>query len=221
MILLGSGDAAAVLGVSSRRVRQMLAHGTLPGQRVGRTWVVNRADLEPLRHRRPPVGRPWQPASAWALLAMASGQAAALSASQRSRARQRLESGLEHFLGRLAVRAEPRRYYAHPSVVDVLGNEAGVVLSGVSAANHYQLDVVAVDEFEGYVRSSILPALVNRLALDERSERPNVVLRVVEDGLWPFSPDEKVAPAPVVAVDLLEAGDGRSRRAAAQLLQSL
>ncbi len=70
-------------------------------------------------------------------------------------------------------------------------------------------------------RSLILPALVNRLALDERSERPNVVLRVVDDGLWPFSPDEKVAPAPVVAVDLLEAGDGRSRRAAAQLLQSL
>lgn len=221
MILLGVGDAAAVLGVSSRRVRQMLAHGTLPGQRVGRTWVVNRADLEPLRHRRPPVGRPWQPASAWALLAMASGQAAALSASQRSRARRRLESGLEHFLGRLAVRAERRRYYAHPSVVGVLGNEAGVVRSGVSAADHYQLDVVAVDEFEGYVRSLILTALVNRLALDERSERPNVVLRVVDDGLWPFSPDEKVAPAPVVAVDLLEAGDGRSRRAAAQLLQSL
>ena len=221
MILLGAGDAAAVLGVSSRRVRQMLAHGILPGQRVGRTWVVNRADLEPLRHRRPPVGRPWQPASAWALLAMASGQAAALSASQRSRARRRLESGLEHFLGRLVVRAEHRRYYAHSSVVGVLGNETGVVRSGVSAADHYQLDVVAVDEFEGYVRSLILPALVNRLALDERSERPNVVLRVVDDGLWPFSPDEKVAPAPVVAVDLLEAGDGRSRRAAAQLLQSL
>ena len=221
MVLLGVGDVAAVLGVSSRRVRQMLAHGTLPGQRVGRTWVVDRADLEPLRHQRPPVGRPWEPASAWALLAMASGREAALSASQRSRARRRLDTGLEHFLERLVVRAEPRRCYAHPSVVGLLGNETGVVRSGVSAANHYQLDVVAVDEFEGYVRSSVLAALVNRFALDEHSERPNVVLRVVDDGLWPFGSDEAVAPAPVVAVDLLEAGDGRSRRAADQLLQRL
>ena len=103
-------------GASSRRVRQMLAHGTLPGQRVGRTWVVDRADLQPLQHQRPPVGRPWEPASAWALLAMASGRAAGLSASQRSRARGRLDIGLEHFLERLVVRAEPRRCYAHPSV---------------------------------------------------------------------------------------------------------
>ena len=39
-----------------------------------------------------------------------------LSASQRSRARGRLDIGLEHFLERLVVRAEPRRCYAHPSV---------------------------------------------------------------------------------------------------------
>ena len=40
-----------------------------------------------------------------------------------------------------------------------------------------------------------------------------MVLRVVNDGLWPFGPDEAVAPLPVVAVDLVEVGDGRSRRA--------
>ena len=176
MTLLGVGDTAAVLGVSSRRVRQMLSYGTLAGQRVGRTWVVDRADLELFKHQRPPVGRPWQPTSAWALLAVASGRGAALSASQRARARRRLETGLEHLLGRLAVRAEPRRYYAHPSVVGMLAAAADVVRSGVSAANHYQLDLVVVDEFEGYVRSSVLPDLVDQLALDEHGERPNVVL---------------------------------------------
>ena len=221
MTLLGVGDAAAVLEVSARRVRQMLSNGTLTGQRVGRTWVVDRADLEPLRHRRPPVGRPWHPASAWALLAVASGREAALSASQRARARRRLESGLEHCLKRLAVRAKPRRYYAHPSVIGMLADAEGVVRSGVSAASHYQLDLAAVDEFEGYVRSSVVSDLVDRLALDRCAERPNVVLRVVEDEFWPFGSDEEVAPAPVVAVDLLEAGDGRSRRAAAPLLASL
>ena len=217
MTLVGVGDAAAVLGVSSRRVRQMLAHGALAGQRVGRTWVVDRADLELFR---PPggcrVGRPWQPASAWALLAVASGRPHALSPTQRSRARRRLEAGLENFLERLAVRAEAVRYYAHPSVIGMLADAPGLVRSGVSAASYYQLDVVAVDEFEGYVRSSVLPDVVDRLALDEHAERPNVVLRVVEDEFWPFGSNEEVAPAPVVAVDLLEADDGRSRRAATQ-----
>ena len=221
MTLLAVGDAATELGVSSRRVRQMLCHGTLAGQRVGRTWVVDSADLELFRHQRPPVGRPWQPASAWALLAVASGRGAALSASQRSRARRRLETGLEHFLGRLAARAEPRRYYAHPSVVGMLVAAADVVRSGVSAANHYQLDLVAMDEFEGYVRASVLTDLVDRLALDEHADRPNVVLRVVEDEFWPFGSDEEVAPAPVVVVDLLEAGDDRSQRAANRLLARL
>ena len=221
MTLLGVGDAAAALGVSSRRVRQMLSHGTLAGQRVGRTWVVDRADLELFSNQRPRVGRPWQPASAWALLAVASGRTYALSPTQRSRARRRLEAGLEHFLERLAVRAEAVRYYAHPSVIGMLADAPGVVRSGVSAASHYQLDVVAVDEFEGYVRSSALADVVDRLALDEHAERPNVVLRVVEDEFWPFGSNEEVAPAPVVAVDLLEAGDGRSRRAAAQLLARL
>lgn len=220
MTLLGVGDAATELGVSRRRVRQMLSDGVLAGQRVGRTWVVDRADLELFRHGRPPVGRPWQPTSAWALLAVASGRTANLSAPQRSRARRRVEVGLEHFLGRLAVRAEPRRYYMHPSVAGMLA-AADVVRSGVSAASHYQLDLVAVDEFEGYVRSSVLADLVDRLALEEHAARSNVVLRVVEDEFWPFASDEKVAPAPVVAVDLLEAGDGRSRRAANRLLARL
>ena len=221
MRLLGVGDAATELGVSRRRVRQMLSRGTLAGQRVGRTWVVDRADLELFRYQRRPAGRPWQPTSAWALLAVASGRDAAFSASQRSRARRRLETGLEHFLGPLAARAEARRYYAHPSVIGILAAAAGVVRSGVSAANHFQLDLVVIDEFEGYVRASVLPDLLDRLALDQHAERPNVVLRVVEDEFWPFGSDEEVAPAPVVAVDLLEAGDGRSRRAANRLLALL
>ena len=221
MKLMGVGDAAAALGVSSRRVRQMLSHGTLVGQQVGRTWVVDRADLELFRRRRPAVGRPWQPASAWALLAVASGRAAHLSPSQRARARRRLDAGLEHFLGRLAVRADLRRYYAHPSVVGMLAATPDVVRSGVSAADHYQMDLVAVGEYEGYVRASELPDLVDRLALDEHSERPNVVLRIVGDEFWPFGSDEEVAPAPVVAIDLLEAGGSRSRRAANRLLARL
>ena len=114
-----------------------------------------------------------------------------------------------------------RRFYAHPSVIDSLGSEPNVVRSGVSASGDYQFDVIAVDEFEGYVPASSLASLISRFALDDYSERPNILLRVVDDTVWPFGEDDSVAPLPVVTVDLLEAPDSRSRRAAMELLKQL
>ena len=67
----------------------------------------------------------------------------------------------------------------------------------------------------------MLPTLVSRFALDEDTERPNVTVRTVADHLWPFGPDDEVASPAIVAVDLLEANDERTRRAGAQLLQQL
>ena len=100
----------------------------------------------------------------------------------------------------------------------MLRREPTVVRSGISTAGSYELDVVAIDEFEGHVASSSRPILIRRFGLDGQSGRLNVGLRVVDDRLWPFGPDEAFAPLPVVAVDLLEAGDGRSRRASAALV---
>ncbi|MDE0369588.1 MAG: hypothetical protein OXI84_05535 [bacterium] len=114
-----------------------------------------------------------------------------------------------------------RSFYAHPSILPLLGAQSDVVPSGISAAAHYRLDIVATDQFEGYVTTAALPALVSRFALDEDPERPNVALRVVADRLWLFEPGDEVAPPAIVAVDLLEAYDDRSQRAATQLLQQL
>jgi|GEM_PF-367089 len=221
MGFMGVSEAATELGVSRRRVRQMLANGTIIGQRVGKAWVIERRALEPLRRHRPIVGRPWQPQSAWSLLAIASGRDIDLTPSQRSRARRRLEAGLVGCLPQLSARATLRLFYAHPSILPLLKDEPDIVLSGVSAAGHYQLDIVVVNHFEGYLPAAVLPALVTRFALDENAARPNVTLRTVADHLWPFGPDEEVAPLTVVAVDLLEADDDRTWRAGAQLLQSL
>jgi len=221
MSKVGVAEAAEELGVSPRRVRQMLAHGLLRGERVGRAWVIDRSALRQIGDRRPEVGRPWRSASAWALLALANGEDIAVSASERSRARLRLESGLARSVGRLSARAQRRDFYAHPAVVRRLADSSDVVRSGVSAASEYDLDVVASDLFEGYVRASVAPALIERFALEQGAERPTVIMRVVEDDVWPFGDDQAVVPLPVVAVDLLEAEDGRSRRAGAALLERL
>lgn len=218
MPVLGVVDAAEELRVSPRRVRQMLASGDLPGQRLGSSWAIDRDDVRRLRRRS--VGRPWSAASAWAALELAAGDDPKLSPIERSRARKRLaESGLDGLVCRLRARSDRCEMYAHPSALGRIEAEPRVVLGGVSAVTEYDLDLIAGEEAEIYVRASQVADVVDRYALDEDSDRPNVVVRVVEDEVWPFEGDDRVAPWSVVAVDLLDAPDERSRRAGLELIE--
>ena len=183
-----------------------------------REWAIERRALENLKRHRGPVGRPWSASSAWAVLAIANGDGSDLPPVDRSRARRRLaERGLAGLVARLGARAEMRRFYGHPSVLEPLAAESSVVRSGVSAGADHGVDIVASDFLEAYVSEARIATLINQYGLDPDAERPNVVLRVVGDAVRPFSPDMDVAPRSVVAVDLLEAHDERSRRAGAAL----
>lgn len=93
-----------------------------------------------------------------------------------------------------------------------------MVRSGASAVVDHKIDLIVVDQVEAYVRDSQIDDLIDQYRLDPKADRPNVVLRVVDDDVWPFGSDDLVAAWPVVAVDLLEAADERSRRAGHELL---
>lgn len=54
--LLSTAEAGELLGVSQRRAIQLIESGRLPATRVGKSYIVNRADLAKVRHRKP--GRP-------------------------------------------------------------------------------------------------------------------------------------------------------------------
>jgi excisionase family DNA binding protein len=218
MDLLGVTQVAEALGVTPRRVRQMLAAGSLSGSRVGRAWAIDADQVSKAKNHRPARGRPWHPASAWAVLALADGGEAVLTPVDRSRARQRLGDGLEDLAGSLRSRATVRTFYGHPSVLALLAAATDVVRSGISAAADHGADLLGGDGFEGYVRASDAGSLVSQLALDESAQRPNVVLRVVEDAVWPFQAGQRLAGRAVVAIDLLESADPRARRAATELL---
>lgn len=218
MRLIGVADAAAELGISERRVRQMLADGTLRGGRIGRVWVIDRASLDLVADRSTSAGRPWKAASAWAVLALADGREIEGSAVARSRARRRLAGGLLPLVERLRARATTRRFYGHPSVLDRLPGPARAVRTGLSATGEHRLDLIAIGGYEAYIPESDIAEVARRFALIEGAERPNIVLRAVEDEVWPFRPDEEVAPIPVVALDLLDANDDRSQRLAMSLL---
>jgi hypothetical protein len=78
------------------------------------------------------------------------------------------------------------------------------------------VDVIASDVVEGYVDASQLDALADDYALHSAA-RINVVLRVPPPNPVALG-DDRDAAWPVVAVDLYDAGDDRSRRAAAALV---
>jgi len=212
----GISEVAEELGLSARMVRNLVAHGQLPGERVGRSWVINDSDLRRFQERRRPSGRPWQPSSAWALLAqVASDLEVEISPVQRSRARQRLaDVGIAGLLPQLRNRAIEHRYYAHPSALRRIADEPGVVLAGVSAAPHVGADLIDIaNELDVYVDEAQVQRLVQKYALEANSDRPNLFARVVRDRDWPFPAGMRVAPLAVVAVDLLEHGDPRASRA--------
>lgn len=218
MDVMGVADAAALLGVSPRRVHQMVASGQLDGRRIGRIWLLRDADVRREARMRRQAGRPWNASSAWNVLALANGDAPRGSPVERSRAAKRLSDGLESLGARLSSRARSHWFYAHPSVLAELVSQPGVVACGLSALSEHRVDLVVADRCEAYARSSQVAGLLERFALDADSDRPNAHLRAVADEHWPFGPDQRVAPAPVVAVDLLESEDERSRRAGRELL---
>lgn len=54
--LLGVPDAARLLGVSPGRVRDFIKDRRLPARKIGDQWIIRRADLALVAHRR--TGRP-------------------------------------------------------------------------------------------------------------------------------------------------------------------
>ena len=220
MRLIGVSAAAEQLGVSPRRVRQMLSDGVLVGQRVGRSWVIEEHALRAAAWRRP-AHRPWNPSRRWAVLSLAGGIEPRCKAYERHRAACRLAVGLPNLLGRLASRAHRLNFYTHPATRDRIALQPGVVRTAASASLEHHLGIVGSGPLEAYVAHSDLLAIREVFAMEERSERANLIFRVVEDDLWPFPHEPEVAPLAVVAVDLLESEDERSRRAGADLLQRL
>lgn len=57
MALITTAEAAERLGVTDRRVRQMIEDGLLKGEKVGRDYLIEEDSLEAAK-KRPKPGRP-------------------------------------------------------------------------------------------------------------------------------------------------------------------
>src|SRR5262249_26111040 len=232
MEYLSVADAAHALQVSPRRVRQLLAARSLPGVRIAGRWLVSPAAVEHRNRSQPAAGRPLSSTSAWQVLAAlsrAEDELAGLSPPLRSRARSRAaylrrqvsEAMPEQWHTLLRRRAALHQFYGHPSVLADIRGDLRVVRSGISAAHDHGADLMVVGGAEGYVRPPDLAGVVERYALNPTvGAEANVWLRVAGSGAdWLFQ--QRVAPAAVVAADLMERDGARDQVAGMKLAASL
>ena len=205
--------AAGRLGRSPHELRRLLRAGQVCAHRRAGRWWVPVSEVRRLQRLPQPVGRPFSPGTAWALLTMLSGEEpGGLSAPRRSQLRRHLREADGHELAaRLGRRAIRRLVYAHPSTLDALAADPRVVPTGLAAAEDVGARLVAADndDVEGYVAESDVAGLYAVYGLADAEEVANVVLRIVDD-VAQVPRRSKMAAAPVVGLDLWESGDARA-----------
>ncbi len=218
--VLSVPDAASFLRVDPSRVRALLAAGLLDGEKVGGRWLVSGQSLRDRDKRSPGRGRRFSAANAWAVLALASQEDAPwVEDAERNRLAALLgQRGLSELVGRFDDRAEVERYFVHPSLLKRMRSDRSMVPAGAHAKRERGARLLAGDDFDAYASASDYDRIVRDFALDP-SDRPNVILRVVPEGLWPFH--DRRMPLAAVALDLAELPDARSRRIGRSLLAEL
>jgi excisionase family DNA binding protein len=217
-------EAARRLGVSERWLRRLAARGDLRSRRVGSSYLVDPNDLARLKRSVRAPGRPMSARSAWALLAVLSGEEPAwISASARSRLRSALRYGAHpaDLLRRSQPRSEVVEWRVLESDLAKVQADHSLVRTGLSR-DRVDLDLVWAENSEAldaYVTREAVDVLRRRLAPETAPSEPNLVLRVpFEPWVLKFSGE---APAAVVAADLLDHDDARVSRAGADLLERL
>jgi excisionase family DNA binding protein len=187
-------QASQILGVSAMQVGRLIAQGDLDASRFGRSWAIAEDSVHRYSTSRPPKGRPLSTESAWYVLRFARPQSL-------------VEASL------LAVRCRRRSTTLNVRVVPGLLNgaltDSRVVVSGADAGLAHHAAITVGAQHVVYVRrSEVAPFLADHRA-SSGAASPNLMVRIVDDASWPFS-DERIVPAHVAAIDLIDIGDERS-----------
>jgi hypothetical protein len=211
--------ASGILGVSPREVRRLAAEGRIQGSHyVGRTLVLDAAEVHRLARAQRRRGRPWSERVAWAALNLLSGREAGwLSAAERTRLMHRLRRVTTEELEHLAMhRASVRRFRGRESALNDL--ESCIVPTAGSALDDAQLRRLglagATEGLDGYAPLSELEILLEKFGLVE-DPSGNVTLRGVSvEGAF----EDGVTPRAAVFLDL--AGSLNTRESAAGLREA-
>ena len=219
--LVSVSDAAKRLGISARRVRALAANGRVPAQKIANRWFVEEDRLSERGRRAGARGRPFSAEHSLGLLYLASGDNAGwLSEYEKWRLRRYALPRLQSLLPRLRGRANVHSVHAPESLVKRLASDANFVRSGVSAAEQHRADISGRTVLDGYYSERDFKKLAYRYALQQAPEAAaNLIVRGIEDDN--VLSGRRYMPIGVVAADLADSVDARSRRAGLQLLRRL
>jgi excisionase family DNA binding protein len=218
--------AADRLGVSPEQVRELVRSGDLEAIKPGRDVLVRSEAVE----RRatvvkPKAGRPLSPSMAWAVLWLVSDvKPHWVSSSELVRVRRYARRPLAEWPRLLAGRAQVHRVRMPSAVRKRVRSMTGVAAGGLWAARLHGANLVLPDgePDELYFAPAAFDAVRTMKGIGWQSTSPDVVIRVVSAGLPAALVsqifDDVTVPRGTAAADLLDLGDDRSRRAAAELL---
>ena len=217
--MLTVSQAAERLGVGPEQVRRLIRAGKLAARKVGRTLVLD-DDAVDSRARLPiTAGRALAPRTAWAALWLLSGEDVDwLVPADRSRLLARLRGhDAEWLVAASRNRAERYESRVLPAYRQRVLATDGVVPSGLTAAAAVGADIVAAESAdEVYCAAGTLAVLRHELGLSERGQA-NLVVRVPRYDRLDLTGRTHM-PAAVVAVDLAESAEVRTRRAGLDML---
>jgi excisionase family DNA binding protein len=216
-------DASERLRITQVSVRQLIKTGQLtPVGTAGRTLLIDRSSVERLAAAGTRRGRAWTAKTAWAALALLSGQNPAwIPSSEKSRLKSRLR-GLDADAVAILARNKDRifRYRATPDGLTALNDH--LIATGASAIR----DEATADTFgmsggggiaEGYAMAGDAPALADAFGLIEDPEG-NAIIHEVELA-EPFEGGQ--TPVAAIAVDLMGSLATRERSAGQRFINEI
>jgi hypothetical protein len=216
-----TADAARVLGVSVRQVRNLVESRELAEVgRVGSILLLDSSAVLRLKERGSQRGRPWAEETAWAVVEMLDcGHTVRLNAAQRSRLRARLrEMDVEEFVRLARRRSQVSRYRASASFLPRLRKHVALTGAAAVAADRSVADAFGLatgdrSTVDGYVDRRLIRDYEDEFFLTP-DRHGNVVLR----GIASNTASGRIASASAIALDLAESLDTRERSAGLRLL---
>ncbi|HEX9089771.1 MAG TPA: helix-turn-helix domain-containing protein [Arthrobacter sp.] len=216
-------EASERLAITQVSIRQLIKNGQLRAVgTAGRTILIDRSSVERLAATGTRRGRAWTAKTAWAALALLSGQNPTwISSSEKSRLKSRLRDLDADAVAILARNKDKTlRYRATPDALAALTGH--LIASGASAMR----DGSTADTFgmsggggiaEGYVMAGDAAALADAFGLVEDPDG-NAIIHEVEP-TEPFADGR--APVAAIAVDLMGSLATRERSAGQRVINEL
>lgn len=229
--LLSTREVAEQLGVTARRVRALVEQGDLDAVRAGRTLLIQPESVARHQAKGPAPTRPLSPRMCWAALLSEIGttdigrvsKALRLSSSERGRLMDLHHRPSTDWTWLARRRAHIQRYAVRSAYLADIVSTDGVLTSGISALGHSNVNLTTrANTVEVYAQARVVEMIAREFAL-RADAAGNLIVHVLSgiDAVMQFLEGRTTMPSATVAVDLLEAGESRARRAGLELLDQL